>query len=306
MTLDPQIATVIEQIRSLDQPRPEDLPLDEARAAYRALGSMSTRPGSVEVDELDIPGPGGSLAARVYRPSEPAGSGFVYFHGGGWTIGDLDTHDGACGALAEASRSVAVAVDYRLAPEHPYPAAVEDADAATRWVAEHAGELSIDPEVLGVAGDSAGGNLATVVARRFRDGDGPTLAAQLLIYPGVDGTTDHPSFEEHHDIPFLPASTMRWFFDTYCAHADAADPDISPLGADLAGLPPAVVVTAEFDPLRDQVDAYARALGDAGVEVTHLRYDDLTHVFVQLTGLSERAAEATEEIGRKFGAILNA
>lgn len=306
MALDPQIATVIEQIRSLDQPRPENQPLDEARAAYRALASMSPRPDSVEVDEFDIPGPGGSLTARVYRPSHPAGSGFVYFHGGGWTIGDLETHDGACGALAEASRSVAVAVDYRLAPEHPYPAAVEDADAATRWVAEHAGELSIDPEVLGVAGDSAGGNLATVVARRFRDGDGPTLAGQLLIYPGVDGTSEHPSFGEHDDIPFLPASTMRWFFDTYCGHADAAEPDISPLGADLAGLPPAVVVTAEFDPLRDQVDAYAKALADAGVEVTHLRYDDLTHVFVQLTGLSERAAEATEEIGREFGTILNA
>lgn len=306
MTLDPQIATVIEQIRSLGRPRPEDLPLDEARAAYRALGSMSPRPGSVEVEEHTIPGPVGSLAARSYRPSEPSGAGFVYFHGGGWTIGDLDTHDGACGVLAEASRCVVVAVDYRLAPEHPYPAAVDDADAATRWVSEQAGELSIDPDLLGVGGDSAGGNLATVVARRFREGDGPALAGQLLIYPGVDGTTEHPSFEEHHDIPFLPASTMRWFFDTYCGHADAADPDISPLGTDLTGLPPAIVVTAEFDPLRDQVDAYAKALTDAGVEVTHLRYEDLTHVFVQLTGLSARAREATEEIGRKFGKLLNA
>lgn len=306
MTLDPQIAIVIEQIRSLGQPRPEDRPLDEARQGYRTLATMSPRPDPVEVEDRTVPGPAGPVPARVYRPPDPTGPGFVYFHGGGWTIGDLETHDGACGLLAEASRCVVVAVDYRLAPEHRFPAAVDDAVAATRWVGEHADDLEIDGDRLGVAGDSAGGNLATVVARKARDDGGPALAGQLLVYPVVDGTDEQPSFEEHHDIPFLPASTMRWFLETYAGDTDPSHPDVSPIVADLSGLPPAVVVTAEFDPLRDQVDAYAEALADAGVEVTHLRYDDLTHVFIQLTALSARAREATEEVGREFGKILNA
>lgn len=305
MALDPQIVTVIEQIRSLEQPPPEDLPLEQARASYRALGALSTRPDTVTVHDRAIPGPGGEMPARVYQPSDPSGAGMVYFHGGGWTIGDLETHDSACGVLTEASGCVVVAVDYRLAPEHPYPAAVDDADAATRWVADHAGEFGIDPGRFGVAGDSAGGNLATVAATRARDRGGPELAAQLLIYPGVDAATEYASFDEHPDIPFLPASTMRWFQTTYVAGDDPANPEVSPLEGDLTDLPAAVVVTAEFDPLRDQVDAYADALGDAGVDVVHLRYDDLPHVFIQLTDLSERARLATEEIGREFGKLLN-
>ena len=192
----------------------------------------------------------------------------MFFHGGGYVIGDVDTHDNQCRMLCREAEAVVLSVGYRLAPEHPFPAAPEDCFAATRWAAEHVDRLGGDAGRIAVAGDSAGGNLAAVVALMARDAGGPALAAQLLIYPGTDFAGGYPSETENAEGFFLTRADMEWFREQYLAGADPSDPRLSPIAApDLSGLPPAVVATAEFDPLRDQGDAYARALEEAGVPV---------------------------------------
>lgn len=306
MPLDPDTATVLEQIATLGQPPVEEMGVEEARNAYRVIGGLSTRPASVLTEDRAVPGPAGDLPLRAYRPSSPAGGALVFVHGGGWTIGDIDTHDGPCGIIAEVASCVVVSVDYRLAPEHRFPAALDDVEAAVRWVVDHAADLDVAPDRIAVGGDSAGGNLAAVTAIRARDQGELRLAAQLLIYPCLDARLERPSTVENARGYFLETTSMRWFWSNYAGDADPADPDISPTeAADLSGLPPAIVATAGFDPLRDEGDAYAQRLGEAGVAVRHLRYDDLTHMFIQLTEVSARCREATDEIGRELGKILN-
>ena len=234
---------------------------------------------------------------RVYRPeSETPLPVVVYFHGGGFVIGDISTHDTTCQRLAAGVPAVVVSVDYRLAPEHRFPAAVEDCDAATAWVAAHAAELGGDPARLAVAGDSAGGNLAAVVARHARDAGGPAIAFQLLVYPATDMTGSLPSHTENGKGYLLTSDTMAWFLDNYLAGENVSDPDASPLFAgDLGGLPPALVVTAEFDPLRDEGEAYAERLRQAGVKATTSRYDGMIHAFYGLDPIFDAAKRATAE-----------
>jgi acetyl esterase len=231
----------------------------------------------------------------------------MYFHGGGFVICNLDSHDRECRNLAKASGCVVISVDYRLAPEHPFPAAPEDAYAATRYVAEHGAEFNVDASRIAVAGDSAGGNLATVVALMARERGGPALRFQLLIYPGTDWTDDSsPSRQEYRNDHFLTADMMDWFTDLYLPRAeDRRSPYASPIFAeDLSGLPPAMVITAECDPIRDQGEAYARRLQAAGVPVVLKRYDGMIHPFFNLAGIIDAARVAVADAGSAVRSAL--
>ena len=273
---------------------------EEARAAFRVLTVDMRDPASVipvrEVHDLTVDGGQGPRPARLYRPStedDRPRPVLVFFHGGGFVIGDLDTHDNQARRLCRDLDALVVSVDYRLAPEHPFPAAVDDCVAANRWVADHAGELGGDPGQLAVGGDSAGGNLAAVVAQRSRDEGQPTLAAQLLIYPVTDvSTPERASRVENAEGYLLTREDMTWFESAYLGDGEPTHPMVSPLLGDLVDLPPAVVVTAEYDPLRDEGDAYAQALRAAGVPVTHRRFDGLIHGFFGMGPLSAACEQA--------------
>jgi acetyl esterase len=298
MPIDPQVRQLLDGFEALEQPPFSEIRPEELRAIFAATSVMNSRPDTpAATEDRRVPGLGGDIAVRVYRP---AGDGpwplVVYFHGGGWVIGDIETHDSLCQHLAVDTPAVVVSVDYRLAPEHRCPAAVEDAEAATRWAAAHAAEMGADPSRLAVAGDSAGGNLAAVVARRARDAGGPAIAFQLLVYPATDLTRSQPSHVENGEGYMLTTEAMEWFIGHYLGDTDPKDPDISPLFAtDLAGLPPALVVTAEFDPLRDEGEAYAERLRDAGVAARTSRYDGMIHGFLSMDSLLDGARRALAE-----------
>jgi acetyl esterase len=282
---------------------------EAGRAQYVALTHGSRAPEQIvpvaETEDRTVPGAEGELRARVYRPEgERPLPTVIFLHGGGWVIGDLDTHDNMARNICKSAGAVVVAVDYRLAPEHPFPAAAEDAAAAARWIAQHLDEFGGDQR-LGVAGDSAGGNLAAVVAQTLR-ADGTPLTAQLLIYPAVDAEGEYPSRVENAKGYFLEKDTMDWFYGHYASGwHDAKDVRLSPLhGADLSGLPPAVVVTAEYDPLRDEGEAYGRALQAAGVPAEVLRYDGMIHGFFDMGAISPAAQAAVDESCARFGKLL--
>jgi acetyl esterase len=251
------------------------------------------------VDDHRVPVDGGDIAVRCYTP---AGTGpfpvHVYFHGGGWVIGDIETHDGVCRSLANAAACVVVSADYRLAPEHKFPVAVDDAFAATRWVAARAATLGVDGDRMAVGGDSAGGNLAAAVALLSRDRGGPPLALQVLVYPVTQHAFDTPSYQEHADGYLLTRSAMRWFWNHYLRRPeDGEEPLASPLLArSLHGLPPALVITAEHDPLRDEGEAYAARLREAGVPVTVTRYPGMIHGFLRMLNMVDKARAARDEI----------
>ncbi|HZI78216.1 MAG TPA: alpha/beta hydrolase [Vicinamibacterales bacterium] len=236
-----------------------------------------------------IPGDGGMIPVRVYYPVEASQlPALVFFHGGGFVLGGLDSSDRTCRALANGSGCVVISVDYRLAPEHAFPAAADDAFAAASFVADHAADFGVDPTLIAVGGDSAGGNLATVVALRARDSGGPALAFQLLVYPWVDFADDSPSMREYAADHFLTAEVMEWFANYYVPPpTDRRQPWVSPARANLAGLPPAFVLTAECDPLRDQGEAFAQRLKEAGVQATVKRYEGMIHPFFSLGGIIE-------------------
>jgi acetyl esterase len=300
MPLDPQARAVLDQLAALNLPPLNTLSAPEARAQSKARRAPVTPEDVARVENRTIPGPAGEIPIRAYTP---AGTGpfplVVYFHGGGWVIGDLDTHDPVCRALTNRSGCLVVSIDYRLAPEHPYPAAVDDAYAATAWIAEHATELGGDGSRLAVAGDSAGGNLAAVVALLARDRGGPRIAFQALVYPVTDCDLDTTSYRENAEGYFLTREMMRWFWDQYVPdEARRREPLASPLRAEsLTGLPPALVITAEFDPLRDEGEAYAQRLADAGVHVAATRYGGMIHGFFTMLGVLDRAADAVNEVG---------
>lgn len=285
---------------------------EEARAAFRTLTvdlrDATAVPQVASVEDVSVPGGDGELPARVYRPStEGTRPTVAFFHGGGWVIGDLDTHDLACRTIATLCDAVVVSVDYRLAPEHPAPAAVDDALGSARWVSEHLGELG-GGAAMGVAGDSAGGNLSAVVAQAFRD-EGRALAGQLLIYPGTDMTGDHPSLSENGEGYFLDVPTMAWFLHAYVGHLGGRGleaPHLSPLHGDLAGVAPAVVVTAQFDPLRDQGNAYAAGLAAAGVPTRAEVFAGMIHGFVDMGRYSPAAQAAVEQTCAMFREVLHA
>jgi acetyl esterase len=288
MKLDPQARAVLERVARANVPPYSALDPATARVLYRETrGALSAAPAEVaRVEELDA----GGLRVRHYRPmGTEAGEtlpALVYFHGGGWTIGDLDTHDVPCRELANLSRCAVFSVDYRLAPEHKFPAAAEDAVAATRWVHAHAPALDVDAARIAVGGDSAGGNLAAVAAIALRDAGGPPLAMQALIYPSIDLAADTPSHHALAEGHLLTRDAILWFVGNYLrSPEDAADWRASPIRArDLSGLPPAYVVTAGFDPLRDEGEAYAQALERAGVAVTYECFEGMIHGFITMAG----------------------
>lgn len=322
MPLDPALQGMLDLLASSGtKPISEGTP-PEARANFRLLTVDLRSPDSIvpvrSVEDHALPGPAGTLPVRIYRPDVEGSQAerplptVVFFHGGGFVIGDLDSHDNQCRWLCREVGAVVVSVDYRLAPEAPFPAAVEDCLAATRWAAQQAAELGGDPQRLVVAGDSAGGNLAAVVAQACRDegaeGAAPALAAQLLIYPATDFVDDdgvtHLSRQENAEGFFLTAADMAWFSAHYAGASDPADPRLSPARGRLDGLPPAVVVTAEYDPLRDEGNAYARALADAGVPVRHHEFAGLIHGFFDLAALSPACEQAVRQTCADLRALL--
>jgi acetyl esterase len=307
-SLHPDAARVCELIVAANRPAMETLTPPQAREAYLASRRvLQPDPEEVaEVADLAVEGPAGPIPLRFYRGKgarkdrpQPA---LVFFHGGGWVIGDLESHDQVCRALANAAGCVVVAVDYRLAPEHKFPAAVEDAIAATRWIADNADSLGIDASRLAVAGDSAGGNLAAVVALDARDRGGPPLKLQVLIYPGTDMGLERPSHFEHADQLPLRRPTMQWFVNHYLRdESDKADWRASPLrAARFGGLPPTLVVTAAFDPLRDEGEAYAKALADAGIAVSYECFAGQIHGFLNMG----RIAADSDRLIRLIAAAL--
>jgi acetyl esterase len=304
--LDPEIQVIADRLEAA--PPAHLVPVDEARVAHdRDTVEMSgPGPAVAEVRELEVPGPGGPIPVRVFRPEgEGAMALVVYLHGGGWTVGSLDGFDPLCRALANASGAIVASVGYRLAPEHPFPAAPDDARAAVRWLAEHAGELGADPGLLAIAGDSAGANLATVTARRLRDEGDTALRFQALIYPVCDSAQDTQSYREKSDGFGLSAPSMRRYWNLYLDGADGRLPDASPLRAsDLSGLPPAFVLTVRDDVLCDEGEAYARALEAAGVPVTLRRYDGAIHGFFRWLAVSELSRRAVAEVGAALRAGL--
>lgn len=310
MPLDPQVQALVDGMAAMSegQPKMSEQPPGAGREAYRNLALLLGEPVPVaDVVDRTIPGPGGELPVRIYRPSVDGPTGtLVFFHGGGGVIGDLDSHDHLCRLLCDRAGVTVMAVDYRLGPEHPFPAAVDDAWAALTWAADHADELGGDPNRLAVAGDSAGGNLSAVVALMARDAGGPSIALQALIYPWVDMGFGFPSIDENGEGYVLTKDTMLWFRENYAGTQPPVDDwRASPLRAGRHdGLPPALVVTAEYDPLRDEGMAYATALRDAGVEVTLSNYEGQVHTFVQLAPILEGGMRAVDEIAAALRARL--
>ena len=304
MALDPQAQAVIDLVIKSGRPAYNTLSPKDARQLFRETrpASTPTPPEIGAVRNLVAQGPGGPIPLRVYRPAGVAASaalpGLLYFHGGGWVIGDLDTHDVLCRQLTAEAGVTVVNVDYRLAPEHKFPAAADDAWAATRWTVAHASEFGVDAGRLAVGGDSAGGNLAAVVALQARDAGAPIIKLQVLVYPVTDVAAESRSYQDFSEGYMLTRESMRWFTAHYLAAAGQAnDWRVSPLRASShAGLPPALVVTAGFDPLRDEGVAYAAKLQQAGVLVDYVCYGGMIHGFAGMGKLIETGNRAVSHI----------
>jgi acetyl esterase len=300
MPLDAQTQAFLDQMNAAEGPPLHTLPPEAARAMMFELAKMGGAPDPVaQVQDRVVPGPAGDIPLRIYTP---AGEGpfpvLVYFHGGGWVIGDRDTHDVLCRNLANRAGCVVVSVDYRLAPEHKFPAAPQDCLAATRWAAANTAEFNGDPARIAVGGDSAGGNLAAVVAQMARDEGGPPLVGQLLIYPVTDYyIPDRPAYIENGDGYLLTRDDMVYFWNHYLNEpAEADNPYAAPLrAADLSNLPPAFVLTMEFDPLRDEGEQYADRLNAAGVQTHHRRYAGTIHGCLSLAGVIDLGQIATND-----------
>lgn len=300
MPLDPDVQAFLEELRDLNAPPFCSITPAEARAAVLAdVPNMDLPEVVALIEERVMPGPEGPIPLRVYVPE---GNGpfpvLVYYHGGGWVLCDLSVHDSVCTRLANGAHCLVVSVGYRLAPEHKYPAAAEDAYAALQWVVENAAGLQGDPQRVAVGGDSAGGTLAAVVSLMARDRGGHRPVFQLLVYPVTDHNFDTPSYRENAEGVLLTRNDMQWFWGHYLASPeDGRQPYASPLrAADVSGLPPAMVATAEYDPLRDEGEAYAARLRQAGVPVALTRYDGLIHAFINRTQRFSKARQAMADV----------
>jgi acetyl esterase len=303
MPLHPQARAILDQGEALGLPKLHELPPDGARQQARALIEfVGAGPELANVEDIKIPTSGGEIPGRRYTPEDAAGK-IMWIHGGGWVICDLDTHDAMCRLLAKESGCEVFALDYRLAPEHPFPAPVEDCWDALQWVSAQANG---EPLILG--GDSAGGNMTAVCTLRARDRSGPELALQVLVYPAVgnDLTTESAQLYGSGPDTFLTVEEMEYFWAHYAGNeADDSIPELVPLNADdHSGLPPAIVVTAEYDPLRDDGLAYVKTLSDAGVPATHYHYDDVFHAFFSLVNLIERGNEAVAQVGADIRSVV--
>jgi len=308
MPLDPQAQALLTQIPVMTDEVVLALTPPLLRQAMAAMpGSTGPVEDVARVENRSVPGPAGEIPVRIYAPSDarrlPA---IVYFHGGGFVIGGLETHDGTCRSLANASGCLVVSVDYRLAPEHRFPAGPEDCYAATRWVVEKGAEIGADTERVSIGGDSAGGNLTAVVALMARDRRGPSLRHQLLVYPVTNFDFSTASYEQNKQGYLLSQAMMRWFWNHYLERPeDGANPYASPLRApSLAGLPPAHVITAEYDPLRDEGEALAARLAQAGVPTTQKRYAGMIHGFFSMTAALDAAKRAMAEAGAAVKAAI--
>ena len=303
--------SMLDWVAAADTPSMIDMTPDQARA-FQAAGTAKTNldPEPVHaIENRTIEGPGGDLELRIYRPSDQTGLAIcVYLHGGGFVIGSLDTHDPLCRRLANRSGAIIVSVNYRLAPEHRYPAGVEDASAALDWVAANAAALGGDAKRLAVSGDSAGGNLAAVAAHRAVDAGGPALRCQALIYPVTDhGRGDHETRRTMGEIFPIPTPVMEWFHEHYFGHAASVfEPDASPVRReDMRGLPQTLVLTAGLDPLCSEGKAYADRLEAAGVAVCYTQYDNTIHGFMQMGRIIPCAKDAINKVGDYLAEALS-
>ena len=298
MPIDPIAAGLLQQMEEAGMPPLNEMSPPDARVAAEGFRDLAGEPEDVAaVQDITIPGPGGGIPARVYTPDgDGARPCLVYYHGGGWVLGDIQGLDSTCRALANAAGCVVVSIEYRLAPEHKFPAPLDDCVAAVEWVHANAASIGVDPDRLAVGGDSAGGNLAAAVSLHARDAGGPPLRLQLLVYPVTHHDYGTESYTANGEGYLLTKDMMVWFWDHYLNKAEeGADPQASPLLAeDLSGLPRAVVYTAEFDPLRDEGEAFAARLEAAGVPVTHKRFDGQIHAFFQMLGVFPSAREAVD------------
>ncbi len=303
MPLHPEAQQLLAALEAAGLPPFEHMTVPQAREAAKGFIDLQGEPEDLATQDRTVIGPAGEIPIRVYTP---AGDGpkpvITYFHGGGWVIGDLDVCDNPVRRIANRTGAIVVSVDYRLAPEHTYPAAFDDCYAATAWVSEHAAELGGDPARIATCGDSAGGNLAAAVAIAARDRQGPPLAAQLLIYPVTDFNFTTKSYEENGEGYLLTKGSMQWFWAHYLGAQDLGkDPFACPARADnLVGLPPTFIATAEFDPLRDEGEAYAATLRAAGVHVTAKRYDGMLHGFAWTLGATPSGAVLIDDLAAAF------
>lgn len=312
MPIDPQVQAVLDQLNAAGSPPFTEMTVAEARAAsMTAFADLVGAPEAISsVVNRFIPGPTSDLPVRIYVPeqqSRPSGA-LVYFHGSGWVVQNIDVSDAPARAVANRTGCTVIAVNYQKAPEHKFPVPFDDAYAAVTWVAEHADELSIDPQRIGVMGDSAGGNLAAAVCLKAQARGTPAIACQVLIYPATDFGWDKPSAIKNAEGLVLERSTMQWFWSHYLASDSEADnPFVSPLRApSLAGLPPAFIVTAEFDPLCDDGELYGERLRQAGVPVKVHRYEGVTHGFFWMSGVVDQSRQLIDEIGAEVRAIFGA
>jgi acetyl esterase/lipase len=292
----------------LGLPPLESMSAPDARA-FMAAAAMARPPGPevAEIVEGVIPGPAGDLPYRLYRADGPGPSPLIaYFHGGGWVLGDLDSDDPLCRDLCHRTGATVVSVNYRHAPEARFPAAADDAFAAVQWIAANAIELGGIPGQLAIAGWSAGGNIAAVAAQLARDAGGPDLAGQFLLTPVTDRDPSRPSYVDNRAGYILTASLMNWFWDQYADPDQRSDPKAAPIRGELSGLPPTVIVTAQFDPLRDEGDAYAEALAAAGVPVRHIRARGHTHTSLTMVDVVISGAPVRDEIAEAVRGLFPA
>ena len=312
MSLDPQIDALLQQLAEAGAPAPESRTVGENRALASSLAALA---GDLEavgsVHDTVAAAEGIEVPVRIYTPAGVSQSGrlpvTVFFHGGGWVLGDLDSQDHIARIMANRSGTIVVSVDYRLAPEHRFPAGIEDAYAAVSWVAANAAGFGGDGRRIAVFGESAGGNLAAALVQEARRRGGPRIALQVLAYPAVDRFDDSPSMYENIAGPLLTRAWLEWFWGLYLTTPDeGSDPRVSPARADeLAGLAPAVIVTAEHDPLRDQGDRYAQRLADAGVRVKHLPIKGATHAFFSFTGSVQLSRDVLNQLADTVAAAFD-
>ncbi|MFC1757214.1 alpha/beta hydrolase [Planctomycetota bacterium] len=297
MPLHPQSEAFLDAIAAVAGPGWDEMPPQMSREIFSGLhDAFGVGPELANVTDCAC----GDIGARRYVPvADEVRPAIVYFHGGGWVLGNIDTHDAVCRRLAKESNCVVISVDYRLAPEHPFPAAMDDSYVATRYVLEHAEELGVQAGKIAVAGDSAGGNLAAAVAQRFRDEERPGIDLQVLIYPVIEPTFDSGSYEEFAEDFGLTREAMKFFWRQYAPDGSARDnPYAVPSVARLSRLPRTFVVTAEYDVLRDEGERYAKRLSESGCDVTLVRYDGMLHGFVHFAGAFDEGVKATAKIGR--------
>jgi acetyl esterase len=308
MPVDPQVEVVLKEFAAKGRPPLHELSVDEARSVAEEMVALAGDPIEVgSIRDISIPVDGAAIGARVYTPN---GAGphpvVVFFHGGGWVICSLDTHDNVCRAICRDADAVVVSVAYRMAPEHRFPTAAHDCFAATRWVADNASSFGGDANRLAVCGDSAGGNLSAVVSQMARDAGGPALAFAALIYPAVDMTAEGGSMVDNAHGYFLEEDTMHWFMDHYLSPEERSHPMASPLlHLDLSGLPPCFIATCEYDPLRDEGEAYGAALRANGVAAENKRYDGLIHAVINMTGVLDGGRTLIADVGSRLHAALH-